>query len=172
MLLAGPPGQLGPRLPGLRRVSPSAPPSRHAVPRSPRLPAPTAAHPQLFCALLRRADAVCLAAAAQLRTGGAHRPSLGAAEPLQSLAVLRAERPGLRSRSRSRALRGHGRVTARRHAHHLSQVAAGRGLPDPAPGPPLAAPVLPPAQFSLLLGRPPLTLDGTLAQIPLASAVF
>lgn len=161
-----------------------------------RLPAPTPAHPQLFCALLGPADAVSLAAAAQLRAGGAHQPSLRAAEPAQRLPVLRAERPrlgawpgcrswsrprpgtypGCRSRPRPRALRGHSPAPVRRCALHLSQVAAGQGVPDPAPGPrrarPRAATALPPAQLLLLGGRPLSTLDPTPAHIPPASAVY
>lgn len=142
-------GQPGPGLPGPR---PGAPPPS----------GPSPAHPQLFCALLRRADAVAPAAAAELRAGGAHRPSLGAAEQLQSLAVLRAQRPRLRSRPRSRprprAPRGHGRETGRRRALHLPQVPAGRSLRDPAR--PHGGPAPPPAQLAPLRGAGPAPRTG------------
>lgn len=108
-----PPGAWAPDLPpGPRRVPLGAPPRRPLPSRAspllpqPRLPAPPPAHPQLFRALLRPADAVAPAAAAGPRAGSAHGPSLGAAEPAQSLAVLGAQRPG----RRPRALRRHGRA--------------------------------------------------------------
>lgn len=98
------------RLPGLSASPHTAPPSSGAR----RLPAPTPAHPQLFRALLGPADAVPPAAAAQPRAGGAHEPSLGTAEPVESLAVFGADRPWLGPRLRPRplpsALRGHGRA--------------------------------------------------------------
>lgn len=84
------------RLPGLSASPHTAPPSSGAR----RLPAPTPAHPQLFRALLGPADAVPPAAAAQPRAGGAHEPSLGTAEPVESLAVFGAERPWLGPRLR------------------------------------------------------------------------
>lgn len=87
-------------------VSPSLPPE-------PRRPRPPPAHPQLLRVLVGPADAVFPAAAARARAGGAHWPPLRAAEPAESLAVLRAQRARLgpwrrpRFGLRPRARRGH-----------------------------------------------------------------
>ncbi|KAL1777290.1 hypothetical protein HispidOSU_027262 [Sigmodon hispidus] len=85
------------------------------------VPGPMPAHSQLLGVLLRPADAVPVTAAAQPRAGGAHRPSLGEAEPAQGLSVLGAQlawlgpQPGFQPQPQSRlglrpgGVRGRGR---------------------------------------------------------------
>lgn len=147
---------------GSQRLPHTAPPSSGAR----RLPAPTPAHPQLFRALLGPADAVPPAAAAQPRAGGAHEPSLGTAEPVESLAVFGAERPRpgprLRPRPRPSALRGHGRAPGAERSTCRRWRLGGASLappPEPrrAPGAPRPRRFLPPRSRCRVGARPPHT---------------